>query len=1422
MTSFDRPPRPRVPPDWSRSRGGPSLDTRQLFVARAFELRRQVESARVEYDAGRWRQVLNLLAPQSGRTAPRSAHQDHSSTEQGQQLPLLEAEAFTLRGGALLRTGQEPDALDEFHEAVRLFATERDRGARFMARELSTYGLALLHVGERANAIQLMEDAIGRPGAAVPEVYHHLGSWYLEYDRSRAAELLTEAVEQMPHDARVRLDLAALLESEGQTEEALVQYIAAADRSIEAGDTKNASLAVEGALALSPKDLYALMTKAEIGRVTGSLEIALTCLDRIEELAPSGSYEHTWALTRRAIINLDRAPASAIAEQVNLILSSDPEPSLAVVAGQLQFAIGEKEEAVATLRNAIEEDPTMTWARSVLASALVEIGWSEQALAQLDEAIRFEPDYWPALMTKGQILMTRGDFREAAVLFQEAAAVSPDPAAPFSELAEAYRRMGKPGAALRAIDQAIALDAEDAWIAGTKGQILLALDRTQEGIEALEYAASLEPEMTWVLDDLGRALLRLGETERVRSIANQIISDASADQIARASALALLAAVGLIENNPEEAADFASQSLAAEGSDLYLARAIRGSALRQLGRIEEAIQDLERAAVSSDVVPVWVYGELARALLDVNRHQDAGQWAQNSVEVEPGYADGYALLGEVSLAAERFEEAMPHLARAAELDPDAPAPYFTLAYALHNLGRNPEALEAVDRGLALDDRDLRAWLIKGEVLVAEGRFSDAAVAFQRAIELDPETSWQYGELALALLNDARPDEAVEILERRLQEDPEYSFGYLVMSRALTVLGDEEGALESALRAGEADPNYTQAFAIAAQLLAEQGQPEAALDMAERALAISPDIVETLERKLDLLHLLGRPSEAIEPALAVIDSVPEEAKARAYADLALVYRGAGRLDDALEAIDASLRGDPENAYSLGVKGATLRSQDDIEAAITFLNRSLEHDKNLIWIYGELASALRDLDRLEEALEICDIVLEKAPDYAFGLATRSQVLRLLGRTGDALEAIDSAIDVDPTSAWLHVERAEVLRVIGRNDDALSAAEAGLALDDDYAWGWATKGSILRDLAAFDASEEAYRKAIELDRTVEWAFTELCDLLVETGAYDEALVVIEQGLSSNPDSRADMLFAKARTLAAMGREDRAEKLLDTMVEDSPDDQFVLTTAAALHRASDRYDAAFGLLVQALEHGSASPEALSETGLWLTDAGAFEVAAEFLTEAAATLASAEVYAGLAWAHENAMQGEEALEAWDATINLEQDEENRLWAVKGRAEALTLLGKKRKAASDYRAVLDRIDPSHVWLLPLRGWCEYRLGEYLPAVNTLTDALSLDVLDVSGKFDLALFLLSAEQYSLGAREYRRALGEARKVAPFRRHAILRVAHQDLAEAMTSGNVRAEESLEVKASIAAAQDAIANDVNERAQRLRALLPSDGGH
>lgn len=352
--------------------------------------------------------------------------------------------------------------------------------------------------------------------------------------------------------------------------------------------------------------------------------------------------------------------------------------------------LNRRDEAVPLLRTAIDRDPMLSTARWHLATAMLESGDIERALAEARGAITAWPDdpVAPILLARGLLQDDRP--AEAAAVLEDFIRTRPGDRRARWLLGVAYRALGRGEDAAR--EQALGRGAgADGWPDPLLDSVrrLVTPDRAAQ-VEAIE-------------------MLRAGRVDE--------------------AIVALQAVVRKDDRDLE-------------------AQINLGTALRRAMRLDEAIEVLEHAIRINEthemahfhLAGAWRQKAMPRADVrpDAAMLQHALVHVEDVIRLKPTFAPGHGLRGEILTLMIRLDEALESYAVAARLEDTNPLWPNRRGMILLALGR-PEmaALEFRLQG-ARAPMDAQARLHEGTAWLRAGRLSDAMAAIDQGLALAPE------------------------------------------------------------------------------------------------------------------------------------------------------------------------------------------------------------------------------------------------------------------------------------------------------------------------------------------------------------------------------------------------------------------------------------------------------------------------------------------------------------------------------------------------------------------------------------------------------------------------------------------------------------------------------------------------------------
>jgi serine/threonine protein kinase/tetratricopeptide (TPR) repeat protein len=345
------------------------------------------------------------------------------------------------------------------------------------------------------------------------------------------------------------------------------------------------------------------------------------------------------------------------------------------------------------------------------------------------------------------------------------------------------------------------------------------------------------------------------------------------------------------------------------------------------------------------------------------------QITEELARTNPRTPRDHYLLGHWLVKEGKYLDALPHLRRATQDDPEMFSAWFVRGNAHFAVGQAESAAECFTACIALRPDFAPAWYERGQAY-EKLIFHEAAKAdLDRAIELDASFAQAYIARAGVLKALDQPREALADLERvtKCPECPTQV--YFLRAELRARLGDREGAADDFARGLKEEPRDEASYFARAIALRER-DPKAALADINRALKLNPISPDALQEKAHILSVkLGRHAEAMAVLNRTVELHPDHVPAIAGRGVLLAREG--KRTAALRDAEAALRRDrkPPNLYQVGcIFALTSKDEpDDRVRALELLTQALRSGFGLDWVDEDT-----DLDPLRASPEFKKIV------------------------------------------------------------------------------------------------------------------------------------------------------------------------------------------------------------------------------------------------------------------------------------------------------------------------------------------------------------------------------------------------------------------------------------------------------------------
>lgn len=448
---------------------------------------------------------------------------------------------------------------------------------------------------------------------------------------------------------------------------------------------------------------------------------------------------------------------------------------------------------------------------------LAEEGKNDEALAALNQALKLQGDYKEAYVAKGQVLLAIEDYEAAKKSFRSAIDFDAQSAEAYNGSGEASLELGTIDIAYNDFLKALDLDRQNAKVLSNIGHIEVNYQNDPvTGIRFLDDAIALNPEDARAHRDRGLAHARLQEYEE--AITN--LKKASEIDPGDYENFSTLAQVYLIEENYGDAIEALTKSIDAyepkKRTDLdvfvdgYLQRA---NAHIRMGNEKSEAGDKAGSEAAYEAV-------IADAKRILEEYPD--RYPQSGLgHYQRGLAE--RMLGQYGEAIKSFTAAIQSTPAGQQ------APYLASAYLRRGICWHYQGYDDLARGdfeqsasVNFVDPVPHFWM--GLSHANEKDYREAIVKYGEAIAKDPSFALAYVNRGLAYHQLKDYERAISSFNDAIRNEPTNAEHYYKRGYCHMEIGEYEKAVNSFRSALLNDPNMTKAQKRMAEAQRELGNP----------------------------------------------------------------------------------------------------------------------------------------------------------------------------------------------------------------------------------------------------------------------------------------------------------------------------------------------------------------------------------------------------------------------------------------------------------------------------------------------------------------------------------------------------------------------------------------------------------------------
>ena len=373
------------------------------------------------------------------------------------------------------------------------------------------------------------------------------------------------------------------------------------------------------------------------------------------------------------------------------------------------------------------------------------------------------------------------------------------------------------------------------------GRFYLRLRRNAEAKAQLELAASKASENAGVRTGLGELALAEGNTPQAQEeFARAVQFDPNlADAHLGLSRLALLA--GDLETAKKEA----DTALELDPHTLKDGRLQRGNVLWRLGKLDEAIAELEQAK-KEDPRSVSIPIALGAVYLDNGNHKEAEVNLLLALKSEPSNFEANYRMALVRARRGEYTQALESMKSAVDRAPKRADYRYAYGVLLRDAKMLADAMEQWKQAVSLDPKMADAHEALGQAYLESNDDNAAIAAFQTALKVDPKRLRVLAAIGDAHFTAMRWREAIRTYEQALKADPTLTYVFYKVGRAWSEQNQYAKSIEWYQKAIAAEPGNAMAWYYLGFSFKEKGKKKDAVKAFQEYLTRKPDAEDRRE------------------------------------------------------------------------------------------------------------------------------------------------------------------------------------------------------------------------------------------------------------------------------------------------------------------------------------------------------------------------------------------------------------------------------------------------------------------------------------------------------------------------------------------------------------------------------------------------
>ena len=606
------------------------------------------------------------------------------------------------------------------------------------------------------------------------------------------------------------------------------------------------------------------------------------------------------------------------------------------------------------------------------------------------------------------------------------------------------------------------------------------------------------------------------------------------------------------EGRYQEAAEVMTESIDAFG---YFAktRYYRGKAWRQLGKLDDALEEFE-AAVAREPNLAGAYREMAHIYSEKGDQAKTLEYLNLAIRWDHSEGEYFQGRGiwffEIPLDYQRAEI---DFTQAVDRDPKAATSWARLGQIHDQWNWDAQALEGYSRAIELDYPDVNLRVQRANLFQQFGENEQAISDLNRALEEEPENHRWWNQRGYVFQTHGFLHKALRDTLKAYELSPDFAYYNRRLGYLHDQLGDYESAIRSYSEAIRLERNLEESSSRRSRLANDlldrawvywrQGQYEAALRDQEESIQLFPTKPLGYLRRGQLNRNLGNFPTAIYDFNRAFtlgwweNSDPLLARAYCYRQMDLNVLAER---DYLLAVQSW----PDNPVMLLTRGGFRFAQGNQEQALDDLKAAiaLDHQHRLLQVhqhyvplqFGSEPYARELLDEVitaeskdadawfgrgivrgrakdpEGALSDLSRAIELDPDHGPAFFARGDLQVYSGRLGEGIADLTNALALTSTNAAALSDRSFAYLLQGKSEEAVADMDRLLELVPNSALTLVMRGMAWRQLGNEEAARTNLLAGIQRYRAVDTSLQGTFARFYESGMESAANLAMDTALA------------------------------------------------------------------------------------------------------------------------------------------------------------------------------------------------------------------------------------------------------------------------------------------------------------------------